>query len=58
MPVSSNREDTTMYLLYFKLSNAMVPCWQLFRTADEAAAYAREKLSLYPEASYRILRKL
>ena len=47
-----------MFLLYFKLSNAMVPCWQLFRTADEAAAYAREKLSLYPEASYRILRKL
>lgn len=47
-----------MFLLYFKLANAMVPCWQLFRTPEEARAYAVEKLSLYPEATYRILRKL
>ena len=47
-----------MFLLYFRLSTVTIPCWQLFRTAEEARAYAVEKLSMYPEASYRILRKL
>jgi len=47
-----------MFLLYFKLANAMVPCWQLFRTVEEAKAYAVERLHTFPEATYRILRKL